>query len=185
MNNISKLVSQLHRDHAGYLFDPQVRTSLERFSLEDNLEMLEAASALRVAAHHIDTLRSRGAAGRGLSAGAIAILLQLDLGPDHTLRVSDLAALLGVSPRNVTGLVDTLERDGLVQRTPDANDRRSVRVNITPAGSEVVNALRRPTQLAMNAAFHGFSAADLVQLRHLCLQLAENVKRIERRQERP
>jgi DNA-binding MarR family transcriptional regulator len=179
MNKISNFPDQLPCDEAGYRFDPRVRASLEQFSLEGNLNMLEAASALRAAAHAIDTLRSRGATGQGLSAGSIGVLLQLDLGHDQDLRVSDLSALLGVSPRNVTGLVDTLERDGLVKRAADINDRRAVRVNITAAGSEVVQALRKPTQLAMNAVFHGFTPDGLVQLRHLCLQLTENAKRIQ------
>jgi DNA-binding MarR family transcriptional regulator len=34
-------------------------------------------------------------------------------------------------------IVDRLERDGLVQRTPDGNDRRYVQVTLTPQGEEI------------------------------------------------
>ena len=34
----------------------------------------------------------------------------------------------------MTGLVDTLERDGLVRREPDPNDRRMMSVELTPEG---------------------------------------------------
>jgi DNA-binding MarR family transcriptional regulator len=183
MHKIPKPAGSFHQDESGHRYDPRVRAALEPFALKDNLHLLEAASALRAAAHAMDALRSRGAMGQGLNAGTLNILLQLDLGTEQDVRISDLSALLSVSPRNVTGLVDTLERQGYVKRTPDSNDRRAVHVRITPAGSEVIQALRKPTQLAMNAVFHGFTTDDLVQLRHLSLRLKENAERIRTRGE--
>jgi DNA-binding MarR family transcriptional regulator len=46
-----------------------------------------------------------------------------------------------VRPATLTGIVDTLERDGLVERQRDDSDRRSIRLAITPAGRERVAAL--------------------------------------------
>jgi DNA-binding MarR family transcriptional regulator len=46
-----------------------------------------------------------------------------------------------VRPATLTGIVDTLERDGLVERHRDAGDRRSVRLALTPAGRDRVGAL--------------------------------------------
>lgn len=39
-----------------------------------------------------------------------------------------------VRPATLTGIVDTLARDGLVERLRDDSDRRSVRLALTPAG---------------------------------------------------
>jgi len=36
----------------------------------------------------------------------------------------------------MTGLVDTLERDGMVTRKPDQDDRRMLFVELTPRGQE-------------------------------------------------
>lgn len=47
-----------------------------------------------------------------------------------------LGDLLVVSRANVTGLVDSLERKGLVERKENAQDRRSKLVWITPAGDK-------------------------------------------------
>jgi DNA-binding MarR family transcriptional regulator len=185
MNDFLNLSRSLPCDETGHCYDPKVRAALEPFALQGNLPMLEAASALRAAAHAIDTLRSRGATGQGLNAGTLNILLQLDLGIERDVRVSDLSALLGVSPRNVTGLVDTLEAQGFVKRTAGRDDRRAVHISITPTGSEVIQALRKPTQLAMNAVFHGFTEDDLVQVRHLCLRLMANAARIRAGGEQP
>jgi DNA-binding MarR family transcriptional regulator len=47
---------------------------------------------------------------------------------------SELAGDLKMTPGSVTGRLDTLERRGLVRRTPSAQDRRRVDVELTPAG---------------------------------------------------
>lgn len=97
---------------------------------------LEAAAAVRSASQAFDRLRSQGAAGRGLSAGALDALVRLGAAPDEGLSIGELTRAGGVSSRNITGLVDTLDRDHLVKRVQDRHDRRSVRVRITPSGRD-------------------------------------------------
>lgn len=46
-----------------------------------------------------------------------------------------------VRPATLTGIVDTLERDGLVERQRDETDRRSVKLVLSPAGRARVDAL--------------------------------------------
>lgn len=45
---------------------------------------------------------------------------------------AELAGAAGVTRATMTGLVDTLERDGFVRREPDPNDRRMMSVRLTP-----------------------------------------------------
>jgi DNA-binding MarR family transcriptional regulator len=47
---------------------------------------------------------------------------------------AELADLSGVTRATMTGLIDTLERDGLVVRVPDPNDRRMMSVRLTSKG---------------------------------------------------
>jgi DNA-binding MarR family transcriptional regulator len=47
----------------------------------------------------------------------------------------ELAAAVHCTRATMTGLVDTLEKKGLVARTPNPNDRRSLLVQLTPAGA--------------------------------------------------
>jgi DNA-binding MarR family transcriptional regulator len=169
MNHVTK-------DADGTLYDAGVRTAMSQFADADTATF-EAAAAVRTAFHAIERLRSRGTDSRGLSSGALDLLIRLSA--VETSNLKDLATSAGVSARNVTGLVDTLERDGLVQRTPDPTDRRSVLARITPAGRDWLTAFRKPSQLAMAAVFRGFTPDDLIQLRHLCLRLAENQRLIE------
>ncbi|HLV03461.1 MarR family winged helix-turn-helix transcriptional regulator [uncultured Georgenia sp.] len=52
-------------------------------------------------------------------------------------RLSEIAARLRIAPRSATEVVDSLEARGLVQRTPDPDDRRAVRVVATEAGRQM------------------------------------------------
>lgn len=170
----------MDRDPDGSLFDPRVRTAMTQFIHGSDTLSLEVAAAVRAASHAVERLRAHGADNRGLSSGALDILIRLSAATgDDGISIGDLATAAGVSSRNVTGLVDTLERDGLALRVPDPRDRRSVFAVITPAGREWIDAFRQPTQRAMSAIFRGFDAAELTRLRHLCLRLLENQHQLE------
>jgi DNA-binding MarR family transcriptional regulator len=52
-------------------------------------------------------------------------------------KMSELGALLSVTPRNVTKLVDGLEAEGLVARKPHPSDRRATLVCLTDRGALV------------------------------------------------
>ena len=54
---------------------------------------------------------------------------------------SVLAEKAGVTRATMTGLIDGLERDGLVQRVFDSADRRRTKVRLTPAGQGVLDAV--------------------------------------------
>ncbi|MER7342976.1 MarR family transcriptional regulator [Streptomyces sp. NPDC000075] len=167
------------RDSDGFLYDPGVRDSMQAFTAGGDTLALEAAAAVRSASQAVDRLRSHGAGGRGLSAGALDVLARLSTATGQGLSIGELARAAGVSSRNVTGLVDTLERDGLAQRIQDQHDRRSVRATITPAGLDWLDNFRQPTQRAMSAVFQNFTEDELARFRDLCLRMVENQQRIE------
>src|SRR3954470_802488 len=52
---------------------------------------------------------------------------------------AELADAAGVTRATMTGLIDTLERDGLVKREPDPDDRRMMAVLLTPKGEKFLN----------------------------------------------
>ncbi|WP_414660251.1 MarR family winged helix-turn-helix transcriptional regulator [Horticoccus sp. 23ND18S-11] len=55
-----------------------------------------------------------------------------------TLSPAVLAERTGVTRATITGLVDTLERDGLVSRSPDPEDRRMLSVGLTARGEKLL-----------------------------------------------
>jgi DNA-binding MarR family transcriptional regulator len=76
-----------------------------------------------------------------LSARQLAVFLKvyLEPGSDHTVR--GLAAELNVSKPAITRALDRLEESEFTKREKDPNDRRSVIVRRTAAGSEYLRTL--------------------------------------------
>lgn len=91
-------------------------------------------------AETLGALMERGMAERGISRARAGLLWALLHGGPMTQR--SLAARLSVTPRNVTGLLDALETDGLVQREAHPTDRRALLVTLTDQGRSLTTALR-------------------------------------------
>ena len=70
--------------------------------------------------------------------------------------VGQVAELEHIQPPAASRILTTLEQLGLVERMPDPNDRRSSRVVVTPAGTEMV--------IELSAAGRGWLAEQLAQL---------------------
>jgi DNA-binding MarR family transcriptional regulator len=92
--------------------------------------------AFRVTDAHFQT--------RGLSQGRFTVLMLLfDHANHRTTIVSPalLAEQAGVARATMTGLIDTLERDGMVTRKPDPADRRQLLVELTAEGIAFLESL--------------------------------------------
>jgi DNA-binding MarR family transcriptional regulator len=77
----------------------------------------------------------------GISAsqwGVLRALHRAELEKLEWLRLTDLGKRLVVRPPSITGVVDRLQRMGLLQRTSLPDDRRAKRVSLTPRGRERV-----------------------------------------------
>jgi DNA-binding MarR family transcriptional regulator len=73
-------------------------------------------------------------AEHGLSIGEYEVLVHLSETPGHSLRMTDLAANLKLSPSGITRRIDGLVRDGLVDRKPCPSDRRGSNAVLTEKG---------------------------------------------------
>jgi DNA-binding MarR family transcriptional regulator len=63
------------------------------------------------------------------------------LSSEGTVPMNRLAEMLDVSQASATGIVDRMEQRGLVTRERDAEDRRVVRVVLTPQGEGLIESL--------------------------------------------
>jgi DNA-binding MarR family transcriptional regulator len=75
--------------------------------------------------------------------------------------MSELSRLLLVSNGNATTVVDRLEADGLVRRTPSETDRRTVQVALTAKGFAQFEGLAAEHEAKVSRVFAGLSEADL------------------------
>lgn len=78
--------------------------------------------------------------------------------------MSELSRMLLVSNGNATTVVDRLEADGLVRRTPSETDRRTVFVALTAAGIQQFEVLAAGHEAEVARMFAGLSEADLERL---------------------
>jgi DNA-binding MarR family transcriptional regulator len=88
---------------------------------------------------------------------------------ESSLRLTELAELLRVDAPAVTRKAQQLERAGLVSRTRDDQDARATRLQLTPAGSEMISrflATRRAWIAALVADWPGAERAEFARLLH-------------------
>src|SRR6266849_1185512 len=114
-------------------------------------------------AHALEA-RLEAALGRvGLSLAKIGVLSHLAAAREP-LPLRELAERQSCVRSNITQLVDRLEKDGLVRRRADPDDRRSVLAELTPAGTQAhakgVRALAE-AQRAIVSALKAGEAASL------------------------
>jgi DNA-binding MarR family transcriptional regulator len=101
-------------------------------------------------------------------------LWRLRIGAGHPLRMRDLAAQLLASPSGLTRIADRLERSGMVVRETARENRREVRVTLTPRGIDVLATADRVFQDVLRESFAAHVSTEDVQgLRRILRTLLE------------
>jgi DNA-binding MarR family transcriptional regulator len=120
-----------------------------------------SAAELTQLAASLDALLSwvrRHAPTAGYSVTARSTLARLlTEGP---ARISDLARAEGVTQPAMTGLVNRLEAEGLVERDPDPRDARAALVGLTEAGRLFIDERRAERGRLLAAQLERLSPAD-------------------------
>jgi MarR family transcriptional repressor of emrRAB len=120
-------------------------------------ELADAVRASRLVFRVAHLLQSRiDAALAPLGIDMREYLALVLVGDDaQALRPSDVGATLDATRTQVTRLVDGLEARGLVRRTPNAADRRSLQLEPTPAGKALTRRAAQAVHPAYAAAWAG------------------------------
>jgi DNA-binding MarR family transcriptional regulator len=105
---------------------------------------------------------------QGLTAPQYRVLRQLGEGGRSG---SELAQKLGVTPGNLTGILDRLEEGGLLSRERASTDRRSLRLSITPAGETLMARAIPAMQSHLRSLFAPLDAAEIAQVQSLLERL--------------
>ncbi len=165
-------------DGSGRLYDPSVRRALARMG-GGHTKALEAISALRLAAKRLHEATERWTEAHDLTESRLQILTYLYFNPDRRMSLGELAEAQNLVPRTVTGLVDKLERDGLVRRVPHHSDRRSVQAQLTKIGLARMDLMRKDAARRHAQGTGGLKSGQLAELRHLCLLLVRHLDSVE------
>ncbi|REF00506.1 MarR family winged helix-turn-helix transcriptional regulator [Thermomonospora umbrina] len=122
-------------------------------------------------------LMERGMAERGLSRARTSVLWALHQRGPSTQR--ELADLIGVTPRNITGLLDGLEADGFAERGRHPTDRRATLVSLTSKGVETMTGLTEEYRAGYDWLFEGVSADDLEAFESVACTVMDRIRSLD------
>ena len=120
------------------------------------------------------TIRQRLRASFDCTLPRFDLLAQLERHPEG-LRMSELSQRLMVTSGNVTGLADQLEAEGLIRREPVADDRRAIRIRLTPAGRKRFAEMASEHEAWVVSTMGSLTRAEQQQLHALLGKLKESM----------
>src|ERR1700744_4346841 len=101
----------------------------------------------------------------GLTLSELELLGRLGAAPDRCLRLTSLADACGLSLSRVSRIAAALERGGLPERRPCADDGRAVEAHLTPVGLELLRDAQEVHFASVEQMF--FDRLDAAELRTL------------------
>jgi DNA-binding MarR family transcriptional regulator len=90
----------------------------------------------------------------------------------------ELARELGITTGATTRMIDVLEAHGLIVRDRDGADRRVVKLAITPAGNEMVNAMHERVAEGWNEVLVDFDQGEIDALIATLVKLLAAAERV-------
>lgn len=121
-------------------------------------ETLGVAAGLVRLSFLVQCVYARSAAAYDLPVAQAQLLCVLK---DRPRGMTELSGILHVEKSSLSGLVDRVERRGLLRRTSSLPDRRAVIVELTGRGKAVADAFYDETSEQLLEVVTGLSAADL------------------------
>lgn len=80
------------------------------------------------------------------------------------LSMKELASIVGVKLPNMTMMIDSLAREGVVERERDGNDRRKVNVWLTPKGKKLRESFFAQRHRVARSIFENIEPVDRTEL---------------------
>ena len=97
------------------------------------------------------------------------------VGTNASITQSALAQALDTDPMTISGVLDRLEKNGLITREPDPADSRAKLTQLTPEGAERLAVARRLGAEMYEAALAGISKDDVAIAENVLRQMRDNL----------
>ncbi len=94
---------------------------------------------------------------------------------NHAMPLHSISQMLGVTRPHVTGIIDTLEQDGLVERIAHPDDRRVTLAHLTDKGIEQLKEVNPHYNALIAELFSPFSEEEEEQLLALLFRLRQHL----------
>jgi DNA-binding MarR family transcriptional regulator len=139
-------------------------------SPDETRQILEALSALTR-----QLTRASGGPDEGPPMTSTQRLALLETAVGGPVRLSELADRMRATAPTASRAVDGLVELGLLERLPDPNDRRAVRIDVTRTGRARVEERMALAAAALEPAVAALSARDRAQLTTLLARLSDGL----------
>ncbi len=97
------------------------------------------------------------------------------------LSLSELSDKIRAQNSTVTGIIDRMEREGLVVRERSKEDRRVVHIKLTPKGKALADDIPVEPMEIFKGALESLSVQEMRDLMRIMTKVAKRVKQIVRR----
>jgi DNA-binding MarR family transcriptional regulator len=112
----------------------------------------------------------------GLSKGRFMVMIQLHSVTDPDgISIGEVIDQYQVSSATMTGIIDTLEGEGLIERIRSPHDRRRVNVRITEAGRAFMDSFLPIHHQSMKSFTSGLTIAERETLLSLLHKLSQGI----------
>lgn len=119
--------------------------------------------------------RNRRALADALGIGLSELLALGHLYTGGPMTAGRLAELMGLTTGSTTALIDRAQRAGYLTRQVNPQDRRSVLVALTPAGSHAMAWTYEQTDARLSAALRGIDPAELDRVSAVVQRVADTL----------
>jgi MarR family transcriptional regulator, 2-MHQ and catechol-resistance regulon repressor len=110
------------------------------------------------------------------AAGRIAVLRVLYLSPMGRLSQHEISNQTQVTPANVSYVIEGLEKDGLVTRTPHETDRRAIWAQLTPEGKKIFSEIAPAMTAHLSSLGAGFTEEEKMLFSSFLQRMRENAE---------
>ena len=104
--------------------------------------------------------------------------------PEEGLSMGEVSSRLKVSNGNVTGIVERLKKEGLIQRRTKPDDRRSQLVRLTDSGRTTFEEMAEAHERWVASMLSGLSEEEVEQLKYLLGKGKRSVSTSDGKEER-
>jgi MarR family transcriptional regulator, organic hydroperoxide resistance regulator len=150
---------------------PSRLTAADRVDLPDILQFMQLFWAV---VHGLERTSKRMAGEIGVTGPQRLVLRVVGLFPG--ISAGDLASVLHVHPSTLTGVLQRLVAQRLLDRLDDPTDRRRAVLRLTKRGARVNAARRRTVEAAITQALEGVSARDKTATKRVLQRLAVHIQ---------
>lgn len=90
------------------------------------------------------------------------------------MKANELGKKAGLEPSTMTGLIDRMERSGIVERRDYPNDRRAQLISLTDKGIEIQKAVLNVLTNTLDKVFNGIAERNIGQMKEVLKSVLVN-----------